>query len=169
MLRFLRQQPPTISLVVVALLIQVGFIARAFGRLLTEPGQFLFRLTSETGDGMKNYFTFQSYLQQPFAKGLAWYGNMNYPYGDYVFYTDNTPLVAVFVKLFSHYVYDLTPYGLDVYHAMLVSGMLISTGLLVALLRRLLRSWFLVLSFSVLLPWLNPQLGRLLIGHFNLS
>ncbi|WP_324673427.1 hypothetical protein [Hymenobacter sp. GOD-10R] len=169
MLRFLRQQPSRVALAGVALLVQLGFISRAFGRLLAEPNQFLLRLTSETGDGMKNYFTFQSYLQQPFAKGLAWYGNMNYPYGDYVFYTDNTPLVAVGVKLFSHYVYDLTPYGLAVYHAVLLSGMLLSTVLLVAVLRRLLHSWVLILSFSVLLPWLNPQLGRLLIGHFNLS
>jgi len=169
MLRFLRQPSSTAALIGTALLVQLGFLWRAFGRLLTEPGQFLFRLSSETGDGMKNYFTFQSYLQQPYAKGLALYSGMNYPYGDYVFYTDNTPLVAVLVKIFSHYVYDLTPYGLDVYHAVLVSGMLLSTLLLVLVLRRLLRSWVLVLGFSILLPWLSPQLGRLLIGHFNLS
>lgn len=119
----------------------MGFIFRAFGQLFTEPGQHLFMTSFE---GMKNYFTFQSYLQQPFEKGLSWFGNMNYPFGDYIFYTDNTPLLAVGVKLFSHYVYDLTPYGLDVYHALLISGVLVSTALLVALLHRLLRAWGLV-------------------------
>jgi len=166
MLTFLRRKPPVGLLLAAALLLQLGCILRAFGALFFEPGEH--QLVASF-DGMKNYFTFQSYLQQPFEKGLGWFGNMNYPYGDYLFYTDNTPLFSLPVKLFSHYVYDLTPYGLDVYHALLVSGLLVSTALLVAILRRLLHYPVLVVLFSVMLPWLNPQTDRLLVGHFNLS
>ncbi|WP_045688623.1 hypothetical protein [Hymenobacter sp. AT01-02] len=134
--------------------------------LLTEPGQHL--LVSGF-DGMKNYFTFQAYVQQPAAYGMRWFGMMNYPFGDYIFYTDNTPLLAWLVRLWSRYVSDVSPWGIDIYHVLLLAGMLLSTGLLVAILHRILHYWGLIVVFSVVLPWLNPQLGRLLMGHFNLS
>ncbi|WP_460622280.1 hypothetical protein [Hymenobacter tenuis] len=120
-------------------------------------------------DGSKNYFTFIAYVQQPWSYGLGMFGMMNYPYGDYIFYTDNTPLLAVPVRLWSHYIFDVTPYALDIYHALLLAGFLLSTALLTDILRRLLRHWGLVIIFAVVLPWLNPQTGRLFNGHFNLA
>ncbi|WP_354581354.1 hypothetical protein [Hymenobacter sp. UYP22] len=139
---------------------------RAFGALLFQPGQHLL-VTSQ--DGAKNYFTFQAYIQQPWPNGLSWFGMMNYPFGDYLFFTDNTPLLAVPVRLWSHYVSDLAPHGLDIYHGLMLAGFFLSTALLVAILRRLVQHWGLVLVFAVVLPWLNPQTSRLLVGHFNLS
>lgn len=160
------RRPSLAGLLLLALLLQTLLIFRAFGPLLTEPGQHLL----VTGyDGLKNYFTFQAYLQQPTAAGFSWFKMMNYPFGEYIFYTDNTPLLAVLVRFWSHHVHDITPYGLDIYHALLLLGLLVSTALLVSILRRLLRHWLLVVAFAVMLPWLNPQLCRLLLGHFNLA
>lgn len=161
-----RRTPPRWALYAGALLWQLILVGRAFAVFITEPNQHLF---TARYDGAKNYYTFQAYLQQPFEKGLLWFGQMNHPFGDYIFYTDNSPLLAVGVKLFSRYVYDLTPRGLDVYNGLLVSMLVLSTALLVSILRRLLRSWGLVLVLSVLLPWLSPQLERLTVGHLNLS
>jgi hypothetical protein len=166
MLTFLRRQTLSAWALPLALALQLACLFRAFGALLLEPGQH--QLIAGF-DGMKNYFTFQSYLQQPFEQGVRLFRNLNYPYGDYLFYTDNTPLFSLPVKLFSHYIHDLTPYGLDVYHGLLLSGLLVSTALLVAILRRLGVAPLLGLVFSVVLPWLNPQTGRLTAGHFNLS
>ncbi|MFD2784250.1 hypothetical protein [Hymenobacter rubripertinctus] len=159
-------QPSRGLLVALALGLQVLLVLRAFKGLLLEPGQ---HLLVDINDGAKNYYTFQAYVQQPWANGLRWFSMMNYPYGDYLFYTDNTPLLAVPVRLWSHYLTDLRPYALDVYHWLLVSGFLLSTVLLTAILRRLLRHWGLVVVFAVTLPWLSPQASRLLFGHFNLS
>ncbi|MBC6988393.1 hypothetical protein [Hymenobacter sp. BT491] len=161
-----RWQPTPVRLLGAALLLQAVLVWRAFGALLREPGQ---HLLMSTYDGAKNYFTFQAYVQQPWANGLRWFGQMNYPYGDYLFYTDNTPLLAVPVRLWSHYVFILAPHALDVYHALLLAGFFFSTALLTLILHRLLRHWGLVLLFAVLLPWLNPQTSRLLVGHFNLA
>ncbi|RSK40977.1 hypothetical protein [Hymenobacter perfusus] len=161
-----RWRPSRVLLLALALLFQALLVMRAFGQLLLQPGQHLLVTTQ---DGAKNYFTFQAYIQQPWQNGLGWFGQMNYPFGDYVFYTDNTPLLAIPVRLWSHYIFDLTPYALDVYHWLLVLGFFGSTALLVAILHRLVRHWGLVLVFAVVLPWLNPQTSRLLVGHFNLS
>jgi hypothetical protein len=160
------RRPSSVGLLLVALLLQIVLVFRALGALLTEPGQH--QLVSGY-DGLKNYFTFQAYLQQPASAGFAWFGMMNYPFGEYIFYTDNTPLLAIAVRLWSQYVHDVTPYGTDIYHWLLLLGFLASTALLVLILRRLLHYWGLALVFSVALPWLSPQVGRLLMGHFNLS
>ena len=161
-----RWQPSRTMLLTLTLGLQVLLLLRAYGSLLLQPGQFLF---ADEGDGAKNYFTFQACVQQPWKNGLRWFEMMNYPYGDYVFYTDNTPLLAVPVRLWSHYVADVGPYAIDVYHWLLLAGFLLSTLLLTAILRRLTSYWVLVLVFSVTLPWLNPQVSRLVVGHFNLS
>ncbi|GAB3239406.1 hypothetical protein GCM10027346_32660 [Hymenobacter seoulensis] len=159
-------RPSRVVLLALGLVLQVLLILRAFGALLLEPGQ---HLLVDTYDGAKNYFTFLAYVQQPWSYGLGLFGMMNYPYGDYVFYTDNTPLLAVPVRLWSHYIFDVAPYALDIYHVLLLAGFLLSTALLTDILRRLLRHWGLVIIFAVVLPWLNPQTGRLLNGHFNLA
>ncbi len=148
------------------LIVQCLLLLEAFQPLLLQPGRYLF---SSTYDGAKNYYTFQAYVQQPWENGLRWFGMMNYPYGDYIFYTDNTPLLAVLVRLWSHYIFDLRPYALDVYHLLLLSGFLLSTLFLTLILRRFTRYWGLVTIFSVALPWINPQVSRLLVGHLNLS
>ncbi|MCC3155939.1 hypothetical protein LJ737_01730 [Hymenobacter sp. 15J16-1T3B] len=166
MREWLRRRPGPWAMLAAAVIWQGLLLARTFAVLVTEPNQHLF---TDRYDGAKNYFTFQAYLQQPFERGLLWFGQMNYPFGDYIFYTDNSPLLAVGVKLFSRYVYDLTPRGLDVYNGLLVGMMLLSTVLLVSILRRLLHSWVLIVGLSVMLPWLSPQLERLTVGHLNLS
>ncbi|RSK32502.1 hypothetical protein [Hymenobacter metallilatus] len=161
-----RWRPSARVLLLLALVLQALLVLRAFGALLLEPGQHLLVTTQ---DGAKNYVTFQAYVQQPWANGLTWFGMMNHPFGDYLFFTDNTPLLAVPVRLWSHYIFDLRPHALDVYHGLMLAGFFISTALLVAILRRLVRHWGLVVLFAVMLPWLNPQTSRLLVGHFNLS
>jgi hypothetical protein len=160
------RRPSTTGLLLAALLLQTVLVFRALGPLLTQPGQYIL---APGYDGLKNYFTFQAYLQQPTAAGYAWFGMMNHPFGDYIFYTDNTPLLAVAVRWWSRNVHDITPYGIDIYHGLLLLGFLASTALLVLILRRLLHYWGLALVFAVILPWLSPQVGRLLMGHFNLS
>ncbi|RSK48553.1 hypothetical protein [Hymenobacter rigui] len=161
-----RWRPTSFVLLLLALVLQALLVMRAFGALLLEPSQHLLVTTQ---DGAKNYYTFQAYIQQPWSNGLTWFGMMNYPFGDYLFFTDNTPLLAVPVRLWSHYISDLTPHALDVYHGLMLAGFFLSTTLLVAILRRLIRHWGLVLVFALVLPWLNPQTSRLLVGHFNLS
>lgn len=159
-------RPSNLLQLVSNLLIQSVLLANAFQQLLANPGKYLL---CNLYDGAKNYYTFQAYVQQPWENGLRWFGMMNYPYGDYIFYTDNTPLLAVGVRLWSHYIFDVSAYALDIYHVLLLSGFLLSTVLLTLILRRFVQYWGLTTIFAVVLPWLNPQVSRLLVGHLNLS
>ncbi|KAA5548622.1 hypothetical protein [Adhaeribacter rhizoryzae] len=127
-----------------------------------------FLLAARNIDWLKNYFTFQAYLQQPFALGLLKFEHFNYPFGEYILYTDNSPVFAIAVKLFSNYIFDVSADGLFVYHLFLVSGILLSTFLLFQILTCLIQDRACIIFFSLILPWLQPQLFRL-GGHFSLS
>ena len=59
-------------------------------------------------DGMRNYFAYHDYITQGKSDNFFLFEKMNYPFGDYIFYTDNTPLIAVPLKWFSENIYDLS-------------------------------------------------------------
>src|SRR5437763_5880029 len=82
----------------IVLLIHIVLCLIAFNKAWVHYNNFLF---SNKGDGMKNYFTMESYLQHDSPKGVFHYTQMNYPFGEYIYYTDNTPLFCLFVKAFS--------------------------------------------------------------------
>ena len=145
---------------------QLLLVVATFSPLLLTPDKFLFFFKH---DGTKNYFTFYAYLKQPFHTGILKFDQFHYPFGEYIFYTDNTPALAIAVKLFSQYIYDVTPHGIFIYHLFLLSSILFSTILVYKILRRLLKSTCLIAFFSLVLPWINPQIMRLATGHFNLS
>src|SRR5688572_8539926 len=146
--------------------VQGLLILYTFRAIIFEPDAHFFY---NQHDGFKNYFTFYAYLKQPFEQGILKFNQFNYPFGDYVLFTDNTPLFAVFLKLFSHYIFDVTPHGIWLFHLFLISGFLLSSVFVFKILQRFVPQLWLVSFFAVVLPWLNPQVLRFQIGHFNLS
>jgi hypothetical protein len=148
------------------LLSQTFFVGYVFRKLIFHPEEYLL---SPAYDGLKNYFTYISYQHQPWNKEVFKFINMNYPYGDYIFYTDNTPLFAFLIKLFSTYIFDVTSYSLYIFNIFILSGIIISSYFLYKILQRLTSSLYLILIFSLTLPWINPQIIRLIVGHHNLS
>ncbi|MEM7368273.1 MAG: hypothetical protein AAF587_06695 [Bacteroidota bacterium] len=143
------------------LLIQMICLSIVFYPMLFQTDAYVF---ADDGDGLKNYFTLQSYLEQPDSVALVRYTTQNYPYGEYLYYTDNTPLLAVI----------LTQVGGRSHSAMIMNwfvvlGLLFSTFLCHLLLKRIVNSLPILLSLSWLIPWLSPQMIRLSLGHLNLS
>lgn len=122
------------------------------------------------GDGIKNMFTLQSYVQEVPRKGsLLRYESMNYPYGEYVYYTDNTPLFAIPYRLFCHYVYDISEQVIPVFNGFIILNIILSGLILYFILRRLLPSPFISFMLAIILPWVNIQVMRIWRGHYNLS
>ncbi|MFZ1632240.1 MAG: hypothetical protein WAT43_00090 [Chitinophagales bacterium] len=123
---------------------------------------------SSSGDGLKNYFTLQSYINQPAADGYFHYSQMNYPYGDFIWYTDNSPFIALLLR-FIHL--NITP----VHHPIAIMHLLIMLNLLAAafvvrkILKRFIQNEWLLIFASIILVWTSPQFFRLFCGHYNLS
>ncbi|MBF9143086.1 hypothetical protein [Hymenobacter properus] len=148
-----------------AVLLQALVLGLTYSLLLFNPGKYL---TSDHYDGTKSYFSIATFLQQPMGDGMLVRGH-NYPFGEYMYYTDSAPIVVAPLHALVQAVPALAPYGLYIYDLFILSSLVISTGLLVLMLHRLgLPAWFVVL-LSVALPWLNPQAVRLNVGHMNLT
>ena len=120
-------------------------------------------------DGIKNYFTLQSYVNQQNARSIWKYDQMNYPYGDYIFYTDNTPLFAVPIKWVCNKVLKNNEAAIPIFNFLILFNIILCSLFLFLLLKELLNSKILIVLLAIALPWLSPQFMRLGVGHMNLS
>ncbi|MCF8451206.1 MAG: hypothetical protein K9G49_15130 [Taibaiella sp.] len=122
------------------------------------------------GDGLKNMFTLISYISEPVgAGGIFKYNSFCYPFGDYVYFTDNMPLFSLPFRFFCHYIYDISAYTVPVFNLFIISNIIVCGLLVFAVFHRLLKdkTWALILSIT--LPWTNMQLQRVIRGHYSLS
>lgn len=118
-------------------------------------------------DGFKNYLTFHSYvLQDDFSKV---YQQMNYPYGDFISFTDNTPLLSVLFKSLLLIFPDWVEYDLVFYNTFCLFSIIFTAWILYKIFELLEVPTVLAFVFAVVLPWISPQVERLYSGHLNLS
>lgn len=125
---------------------------------------------SNGGDGFKNNFTLLQYVTEPIGtEGIFHFSFFQYPWGDYVYTADNTPLYAMAMRWLHHYVVPLDAYVLPIFNLLLIGNIVLCSLLLFYIGRRIFVNgywiWLLALSF----PWITEQLLRLDRGHFNLS
>jgi hypothetical protein len=149
----------------VALLLQVVVLLSTYPALLFHPGQYLI---SDHYDGIKSYFSMASFLRQPLGDGMLIHGH-NYPFGEYAYYTDCAPLLGAPLHWLVQTVPDLAPYGLYFFDLFTLGCLVLSTGLLVLIMRRLGLPAMLTVLLAVALPWLAPQAFRLQVGHMSLT
>jgi hypothetical protein len=149
----------------IVLIIQSILILWNFLPFFTEGENIIFCLD---GDGLKNYYTIYAYFLQ--EKGIfASFQNMNYPFSEYIFFTDNSPSFAVPLKWFSDNIFDLSPYAFRLYNWFLLFGILLSTLFTWLIINKLTKSIAIWSVLAITLPWVSPQVYRLIMGHFNLS
>lgn len=148
-----------------ALLGQLLLLGTTYAKLLFHPGQYLI---IDHYDGIKSYFSVASFLRQPLGDGMLVRGH-NYPFGEYMYYTDSTPLLVAPLHWLVQLVPALSPYGLYLYDLVILSSLPLSTWLLALILRRLAVPAGLTVLLAVALPWLGPQTVRLNVGHMSLA
>jgi hypothetical protein len=148
-----------------AVLLQVLVVVLVFKKLVFHPGQYLL---VDYYDGLKSYFSIEAFLRQPLADGMLVRGH-NYPFGEYMYYTDSTPLLVQSLHLLVRAFPALAPYGLYFYDLFIIGGLIFSTWLLHRIIRPMGLPGWLAVIVSVALPWLCPQAIRMQVGHMSLS
>lgn len=148
------------------LFIQAILCIIAFNKYWIDPSGFMFM---NIYDGIKNYFTFQSYMSQAPESGMSLVTGHAYPYGDYLFYADLTPSIAVPLRLFSVYVYDISPYAIPIFNFIIIFLHFISVLFIYKILKHFVQTTWILCVLSISLSWVHPQFFRMINGHFNLS
>lgn len=133
-----------------------------------NPGQYVFH---NSADGFKNYYTLAAFVEDTgSATGLLSFKGFNYPYGEQVFYTDNTPLLSIPLKWINKCGISTHGYTTYLFDLLALLQLVISSILCCLILRRVTDNPIFIILFSITLPVLNPQILRFVPGGtLNLS
>ena len=139
----------------------------AFPAFFLHPRNAMFNAFS---DGIKNYFTLYSYTRQPVGTdGIFKYNAMAYPFGDYVYYTDNTPFFSIPFKWFCYHIHDISAYTIPAFNYFIIFNILLAGLLVFFIFKRLIGKNIFSFCLAIILPWINMQVFRIWEGDFNLS
>jgi hypothetical protein len=154
----------------ILLIVVVQFILLLFycQKSVFNPGEYVFH---NSADGLKNYYTLAAYVEDTTAsESILHFKGFNYPFGETTFYTDNTPLLSVPLKLVNKHLFSTVGYTTYLFDMFSLLQILLSSVLCWLILRQLTDNAVLLVLFSITLPVLNPQLLRFVQGGtLNLS
>lgn len=139
------------------------FVFLHYGQLLLAPNSVLL---ADTGDGIKNYYTF---IWQVKHGTNAWeFTGMNHPYGEHVFFTDGHPAIAWIIGALGRIFPWIADQGIGILNVLLIAGIVITGLVLYELLGELLVSPWSSVGCAFGITVLAPQAARL-GGHLALS
>lgn len=146
-------------------IVQTALILFTYGKYFTDPRGYMFM---NAFDGLKNYYTLQYYVQHNPAGDYAQFQGMNYPYGDNIFYTDNTPAFAFPLRLMCDVGLPLENAAIPLFHFLLLANLLLASVFAFGIGRRLgLNPWLNALM-SIGIVWASPQMFRF-FGNMNMA
>lgn len=144
----------------------LALVCLVFAPVVFHPGATMLK---PAGDGLKNYFTLQAYIAQPADAGMGNFNAMQYPYGESIWYTDNSPLLAFVMRAFSLHITDISKSAVPIFNWFMVMQVILAPIVLLKILRRLLTQTFLIVCGAWVIMWMSPQLLRMFTGTMNLS
>lgn len=144
----------------------LSFIALFFSfyyKIILNINRYLF---TDTGDGMKNYFTYAYYIKN--NKSWINFEGLNYPYGEHIFYTDSTPFLSVLIKIISSVFPSITNYSIGILNGFILSSFYFCFVYLIKIFRLLNLSNLSSTVSALCITFLSPQIFRL-TGHLALG
>lgn len=120
-----------------------------FGNKVLHLDSYMF---ASSYDVIKNYYTFYYYLNIQEGHYLDFMG-MNYPYGDHILYADNTPVLAMTLK-----VLGINKFPVGLFNGFIISNYILGPIFAFALSKRLLFHPIIGVVFALFTVWVNPQI-----------
>lgn len=150
---------PFITLVILG----IFFVFFFYGKVLVNPNGYIF---SDSGDGIKNYFTYAHHIKHDST--YTNFEGMNYPYGENYLYTDCHPIIANLFKYLSSVAPIFETHSIGLLNLLLILSIFATFIVIYLLLLELKLNNWLSIIFSFCIAILAPQLFRL-EGHLALS
>lgn len=133
-----------------------------FGSALKNINNTLF---APGGDGLKCYYCVKYHVK--YDESLMRFDGMNYPFGEYVVYTDGMTPVANTLKVLKPII-DLSDYTVAIINLIMLLSAVVGAVYLYLIFEKLKVKQLLAVPFAVGIIFLSPQWVRVL-GHFSLS
>ncbi len=155
----MKQKLPFILLIAAGLLIVFSF----YGKALLQPNSMMF---SNSGDGLKNYFTYSYHITHD--SSAVGFEGMNYPYGENIMYTDCHPAFALLFRSLSGPLPFIAGYSVGMLNFLMILSIILTFIVVYLLLAEFGINRWIGLVFSIGITLLAPQIFRL-GGHLALS
>jgi hypothetical protein len=139
------------------------FVFIFYGKVLIHPNSYLF---ADSGDGLKNYFTYIFHIKND-ASYIDFAG-MNYPYGESFMYTDCHPLLTVFIKLLSNISPGIAGYSIGILNFLMIISIFFTVVFIHKILTSFKINFWLAIFSAIAITSLAPQIFRV-TGHLALS
>ncbi len=134
-----------------------------YGKIILAPNDHMF---CNSGDGIKNYFTYAYHIKHDSA--YTNFEGMNYPYGENYLFTDCQPILANTFKFLSSKVPFFKTHSIGLLNLLMILSILFTFIIIYLLLVELKLNKWISIFFSISISLLAPQLFRL-SGHLALS
>ena len=154
----LKKYLPYLILVVLG----ASFIYLAFGEFIRNPNAYML---DSGADGLKNYVNAMYYLRYD---GGTHYTGMNFPYGEHIIFTDNQPIISLFLNVIDNHLFPVSDKVPAIFNVLLFGSLLLTMVMLYRLGRHFqLPTWYAIIA-AIVIGGLSPQLHRL-HGHYALG
>lgn len=146
-------------------IVSLGIIIVSFfyGKVLVSPNDYVF---SNSGDGIKNYFTYAYHIKH--NSSYSNFEGMNYPYGESYLYTDCHPVFANTFKFLSSTIPFFETHSIGILNLLLILSIFFTFIITYLLLVEVKLNKWISIFFSISITLLAPQIFRL-GGHLALS
>lgn len=143
----------------------VGFVALLFfhGGLLFHPGNVFF---GNSGDGLKNYYTFAYHVQHD--DDALHFEGMNYPYGEHIIYTDAQPAISIPTQFLAKVLPSLGGKAIALANLLMLLDLVFCIVLLTHIFRHFKVHLVVSLVAALGIALLSPQVFRM-ASHYGLS
>ncbi len=148
---------------IITTILGTAIIVLFYGKILVRPNNYMF---SNSGDGIKNYYTYAYHIQHD-----STYTNlegMNYPYGENHLYTDSHPILSSIFKWLSPKIPFFASHAIGILNLLMILSILFTFIIVYLLLVDLKLNKWASIFFSISITLLAPQIFRL-NGHLALS
>ncbi|MHC1777143.1 MAG: hypothetical protein AB9834_17210 [Lentimicrobium sp.] len=155
----MKQKLPFILLIFIGMMITFTF----YGKVITNPDSFMF---ANSGDGLKNYFTYCYHIQHD--SSCVDFKGMNYPYGEHFMYTDCHPVLATVLRSLSGIFPFFSNSSAGILNFLMIFSVFLTFVVVYFLLVELIVNRWFSLLFAIGITLLAPQVFRM-GGHLALS
>ncbi|MDY0215512.1 MAG: hypothetical protein RBS19_01035 [Bacteroidales bacterium] len=147
---------------VLLFVVMSGILFFYYHAIIMAPNHFIM---SDSGDGLKNYYTIIMQLQSNELINFSYY---NYPFGEYFFNTDGIPLLVTLLKPIQKIFPETYNYVPGILHSLLFLSMVFCSLFIYKILKLLNVQTFFALLSAISIALLQPQLARM-GGHYALA
>jgi len=145
------------------LILTFTFLFVFYGSILRDPNSHFFK---DSGDGLKNYFTYAYYIDHNISNSN--FEGMNYPYGEHFLYTDCNPVIAISLKKLSILFPGIKEHSVGILNMLMLLSLVMTSIILFLIFHKLKINYLLSVLGALAIMMLSPQLFRF-GGHYALS